>query len=78
MLIVTKGRIYYKGKEYGPGDWFFVPNGVPYTFSTDEKVPTEAFCKYRFFGADQGNRFSHLSAVEDDTLSVQMADPTDG
>ena len=61
LRIVTKGRIFYKGNEYGPGDWFFVPNGVPYTFSTDPKVPTVTFYKYRFFGAEQGNRFTPFS-----------------
>jgi hypothetical protein len=67
LRIVTSGRIFYKGNEYGPGDWFFVPNGVPYTFSSDPDVPTVTFYKYRFFGAEQGNRFSHPSAVSDET-----------
>lgn len=65
LRIVTKGKIFYKGGEYGPGDWFFVPNGVPYAFTTDPSGPTVVMYKYRFFGAEKENRFSHPSAVED-------------
>lgn len=64
LRIVTKGKILYKGKEYGPGDWFFVPNGVSYTFTTDPSGPTTVMYSYSFFGFEQGNRFSHPSAVE--------------
>lgn len=64
LRIVSRGRIFYKNREYGPGDWFFVPNGVPYTFTTDPTVPTVIFYKYAFFGFEQGNRFSHPAAVE--------------
>jgi hypothetical protein len=64
LRIVSKGRIFYKGQEYGPGDWFFVPNGTPYTFTTDPERPTIVFYKYAFFGFEQGNRFSHPHAVE--------------
>jgi hypothetical protein len=64
LRIVTKGKILYKGKEYGPGDWFFVPNGVPYSFSTDPAVPTVVMYKYAFFGFEQGNRFSHPSEAD--------------
>jgi hypothetical protein len=64
LRIVSKGRIFYKGREYGPGDWFFVPNGMPYTFTTDPRVPTIVFYKYAFFGFEQGNRFSHPHAVD--------------
>jgi hypothetical protein len=64
LRIVSKGRIFYKGREYGPGDWFFVPNGQPYTFTTDPDIPTVVFYKYAFFGFEQGNRFSHPHEVE--------------
>jgi hypothetical protein len=64
LRIVSKGKILYKGREYGAGDWFFVPNGVPYTFTTDPDVPTVVFYKYAFFGFEQGNRFSHPHAVD--------------
>jgi hypothetical protein len=63
LRIVSKGRIFYEGREYGPGDWFFVPNGTPYTFTTDPKIPTILFYKYAFFGFEEGNRFSHPHAV---------------
>jgi hypothetical protein len=63
LRIVTKGKIFYKGREYGPGDWFFVPNGVAYSFTTDPAGPTTVMYKYAFFGFEQGNRFSHPSAV---------------
>lgn len=64
LRIVTKGKILYKGREYGPGDWFFVPNGVPYTFTTDPAGPTVVMYKYAFFGFEKGNRFSHPSAAD--------------
>jgi hypothetical protein len=64
LRIITKGKILYKGREYGAGDWFFVPNGVPYTFTTDPTGPTIVMYKYAFFGFEQGNRFSHPSATE--------------
>jgi|ERR1700735_3983701 len=64
LRIVTKGKILYKGREYGPGDWFFVPNGIPYTFTTDPTGPTVVMYKYAFFGFEKGNRFSHPSAAD--------------
>jgi hypothetical protein len=65
LRIVSKGTIFYEGREYGPGDWFFVPNGTPYTFTTDPEIPTVVFYKYAFFGFEQGNRFSHPHAVSE-------------
>ena len=59
LRIVTKGSLTYNGKEYGPGDWFFVPNGLPYEFATSPSVETEVMYTYAFFAAAQGNRFSH-------------------
>lgn len=64
LRIVTKGKVFYKGREYGPGDWFFVPNGVPYTFTTDPAGPTVVMYSYSFFGFEQGNRFSHPSDAD--------------
>lgn len=66
LRIVTKGKIFYERREYGPGDWFFVPNGVPYSFTTDPAGPTVVMYKYHFFGAEKGNRFSHPSGVDAD------------
>lgn len=62
LRIVTRGKIFYKGQEYGPGNWFFIPNGVPYSFTTDPDGPTIAMYKYAFFGDDRENRFSHPSS----------------
>lgn len=33
--IVVTGSIIFKGVTFMPGDWFFIPNGVPYSFATD-------------------------------------------
>ena len=63
LRIVTKGKVFYQGREYGPGDWFFVPNGVPYSFTTDPGGPTIVMYRYAFFGVEQENRFSHPHKV---------------
>jgi hypothetical protein len=49
MRTVLKGSISYAGKEFGPGDWFFIPNGIPYSFKTDEYHETVVMYKYAFF-----------------------------
>jgi hypothetical protein len=59
LRIVCKGSITYKGVVFGPGDWFFAPNGEPYEFTSDPDVETVVFYKYAFFGVEKGNRFSH-------------------
>jgi hypothetical protein len=64
LRIVISGTIFYEGREYGPGDWFFAPNGRPYTFTTDRNDPTIVMYSYHFFGIEQENRFSHPSAAE--------------
>jgi hypothetical protein len=56
---VVKGTITFKGRDYKAGDWFFVPNGVAYSFTTDPANETVVFYKYAFFGFEDGNRFSH-------------------
>lgn len=63
LRIVIKGRLFYDGREYGPGDWFFVPNGVAYQFTSDPIEETIVMYEYRFFGAEKGNRFSHPHEV---------------
>lgn len=63
VRIVVSGAIVYEGRTYRAGDWFFIPNGEPYEFSTDPNVPTIVFYTYRFFGAEEGNRFSHPDAI---------------
>lgn len=64
LRIVLKGKILYNGREYKSGDWFFIPNGIPYTFTTDSEGETLVSYTYSFFGAAEGNRFSHPHAVE--------------
>lgn len=59
LRIVTQGNITFQGRTYEAGDWFFVPNGVPYEFLTSEEQDTIVFYSYFFFGAMEGNRFSH-------------------
>jgi hypothetical protein len=64
MRTVLKGSIMYAGKTFGPGDWFYIPNGVPYSFRTDMKVDTIVMYKYAFFNVAKGNRFSHPIELE--------------
>lgn len=72
MRTVLKGSLNYAGTEYSPGDWFYVPNGVPYAFTSDPDVKTIVMYKYRFFSLSEGNRFSHPIAIghEDSEQSV--------
>lgn len=65
VRIVVSGYVLFEGRRHGPGDWFFVPNGTPYEFSTDPIGPTILFYSYSFFGAERGNRFSHPSPSPD-------------
>jgi hypothetical protein len=64
LRTVLKGSISYAGREYGPGDWFFIPNGIPYSFTTDEQRETVVMYKYAFFAVAEGNRFSHPIGIE--------------
>lgn len=59
LRIVTKGKIIYNNAIYGPGDWFYIENGSAYDFESDPNAETEVFYTYRFFGWEEGNRFSH-------------------
>lgn len=43
LRIVIAGKIIFEGKEFFPGDWFFVPNGIPYSFRTDSEGADEAY-----------------------------------
>lgn len=69
LRIVASGTIYYEGRAYCAGDWFFVPNGEAYEFTTDGEVPSVVFYSYAFFGVEQGNRFSHPEADKDTLVS---------
>jgi hypothetical protein len=65
LRIIVRGSILYNGKTFGPGDWFFVPNGVPYTFKSAPDQNTHVMYLYRFFAATEGNRFSHPHATDE-------------
>ena len=71
LRIVTKGTISYAGRTFRPGDWFFIPNGIPYSFSTDPNVDTHVMYGYRFFGVAEGNRFSHPIEIERYRMSTE-------
>jgi hypothetical protein len=64
LRIVVKGSITYNAKIFKAGDWFFVPNGVPYTFTSAPDEDTHVMYLYRFFAATEGNRFSHPHEVK--------------
>ena len=59
LRTVLKGSIEYAGRTYNPGDWFFIPNGVPYSFKTNENEVTVVLYSYAFFAPAAGNRFSY-------------------
>lgn len=73
MRTILKGSISYAGREYGPGDWFFIPNGIPYSFKTDEHRETVVMYKYAFFGVAEGNRFSHPIEIQGYRAGVSSA-----
>lgn len=58
LRTVLKGSLTYAGRIFGPGDWFFIPNGVPYSFRSDANTPTLVLYTYAFFAVVEGNRFS--------------------
>lgn len=58
LRTVLTGNITYAGRTYGPGDWFYIPNGIPYTFRTAPDKNTTVLYSYAFFEAPR-NRFSH-------------------
>jgi hypothetical protein len=64
LRTILRGSIEYAGRTFGPGDWFFIPNGVPYSFKTDAECETIVMYSYAFFAAGKGNRFSHPIEIE--------------
>jgi hypothetical protein len=73
LRTVLKGSLTYAGKTFGPGDWFFIPNGVPYSFRSDPAVQTVVMYTYRFFAVVEGNRFSSPLELERHTRSGEIA-----
>ena len=62
LRVVVKGSITYDGKVYNPGDWFYIPGGVAYSFVTDPKEETLESYYYQYNGiAQQPLRFSNFS-----------------
>ena len=59
LRVVLTGEIEYASKKFLPGDWFYIPNGVPYSFRTHVSSPTKVFYSYAFFAPSMGNRFSY-------------------
>jgi hypothetical protein len=64
LRTVLKGSLTYAGKVFGPGDWFFIPNGVPYSFRSEPSKATVVMYKYAFFAVTDGNRFSSPIELE--------------
>jgi hypothetical protein len=58
LRIILGGSLHYAGKDFGPGDWFYIPNGVPYAFRSGADQITTLLYKYAFFGVSDGNRLS--------------------
>jgi len=64
LRAILKGSIDYAGRRYGPGDWFYIPNGIPYSFRTDPAHETVVLYSYAFFAPAKGNRFSYPTEIE--------------
>jgi quercetin dioxygenase-like cupin family protein len=64
LRVVVQGSITFDGRKYGPGDWFFIPNGVPYSFVTDPDLVTLENYYYQYNGATLPMRFSSPQASE--------------
>jgi quercetin dioxygenase-like cupin family protein len=61
LRVVVKGSIIYDGKVYKSGDWFYIPNGIAYSFTTDPNEETLENYYYQYNGiAQQPLRFSNL------------------
>jgi hypothetical protein len=73
LRTVLKGSLTYAGKVFGPGDWFFIPNGVPYSFRSDSATHTVVMYKYAFFAVAEGNRFSSPLELERHISSDEIA-----
>ncbi|PPD30509.1 MAG: hypothetical protein CTY20_02705 [Hyphomicrobium sp.] len=65
LRVILSGEIHYAGRIYRAGDWFYVPNGQPYSFKSHPTSITRVMYSYRFFGVAEGNRFSHPITVEE-------------
>lgn len=73
LRTVLKGSLTYAGRIFNPGDWFFIPNGVPYSFRSDARMVTKVMYKYAFFAVVEGNQFSSPLAIETYRSSTETA-----
>ncbi|MEP2387177.1 MULTISPECIES: hypothetical protein [Alphaproteobacteria] len=67
LRVVLSGGIEYQGKLFKPGDWFYIPNGIPYSFRSIPDEKTVVMYSYRFKFLEEGNRFSHPIEVFHET-----------
>jgi hypothetical protein len=73
LRVILSGSIEYAGKIFVSGDWFYIPNGVPYSFRTNEKNYTVVLYSYAFFAPSDGNRFSYPTEIESYRKSAEKA-----
>ena len=59
--MVVQGSIHFEDKNYLPGDWFFVPNGIPYSFKTDPDVVTMENYLYMYGGPADDEKILRIS-----------------
>lgn len=64
LRTILHGSLLYSEKVFKPGDWFFIPNGVPYSFTSDKDSATVVMYTYAFFAVSEGNRFSSPLELE--------------
>ncbi|MHC2259044.1 cupin domain-containing protein [Sinorhizobium meliloti] len=64
LRVVVKGSITYSKQKYMPGDWFFIPNDTPYSFTTDPDMETLENYYYQYNGfTGLPMRFSYLRPI---------------
>ena len=74
LRMVLSGEISYAGRVFGPGDWFYIPNGIAYSFRTHAANPTRVFYCYAFFAPSMGNRLSYpLDLAQGRTVTTAVA-----
>ena len=59
--MVIEGSITFEEKKYLPGDWFFIPNGVPYSFTTDPDVKTK---ENYWYGHNLAGKHTRISSPQ--------------
>jgi uncharacterized RmlC-like cupin family protein len=72
LRIVLKGDLDFNGQRYGPGDWFYVPDGTPYSFKAGPVSDVEVSYKWTRDPKPQMERF----AVDAAKLSGAVRNPS--